>query len=193
MASKYAGLKGKIPGEPTVHEKALLEELATLDKKQAAELTALFNTATAAGAELAAQVAKNALRLKALKLTILKRIDESGGDGFKGMNGFTWTESFEPYPSCDNPAAVIEYFKEHGMEDQLLLKASEINSRVENFVKEEGLRGELRIETEKVSDPETGEEREVQVVRSKIPGVKVYLDTKLSRVKVGTKSVKEKE
>lgn len=193
MASKYAGLKGKIPGELTKHEAALVAELGTIEKLSVAELAAEYNAVQDAVTKLAEEAKRLGVMLKARKLRILDKITESGGDGFKGLQGFTWSESFEPYPACDDPAAVIKYFSENGMEDQLTLKASEINSRLENFVKEEALRGELRIETEKQVDPATGEERDVQVVRSKIPGVKVYLDTKLSRVKVGNKSVKEKE
>lgn len=193
MASKYAGLKGRIPGEMTKHEAAVVAELATIEKLSVAELTAEYNAVQDAATKLAEEAKRLGVMLKARKLRILDRITESGGDGFKGLHGFTWSESFEPYPACDDPGAAVAYFRENGMEDQLELRASEIDSRVESFVKEEALRGELRIETEKQVDPATGEEREVQIVRSKIPGVKVFLDTKLSRVKVGNKSIKEKE
>lgn len=187
LASKYAGLKGKIPAEQTKRDVALLTELSTIEKQSVAELTAEYNAVKDAMEKSKAETKRLEILLEARKILILDRITESGGEGYKGLHGFTWTESFEPYPICKDPVAAVQYFRDHGMEDQLELKASEINSRLANFVKEEALRDELTIETEKQIDPTTGEEREVQVVKSKIPGVQVFLDTKLSRVKVGTK------
>ena len=188
MASKYAALKGKIPGEQTKRDVALLKEIERLEglKLTPGDLAADFNrvkTTLEAHAEAGKKIA---VELEARKLLILHRIDADNSEGFKA-DGFTWSESFEPYPVCEDPAAAIEYFKTNGMEDLLLLKASEVNSRVENFVKDEALRGELTIEEVEQVDEATGETRTVQVVKSKIPGVKVYLDTKLSRVKSTSK------
>lgn len=193
MASKYAALKGKIPGEMSARDVALLAELDANRQASVAQLTAEYNAVLEATAKLAEEAKRLKVLADARKILILDRITESGGDGFKGLNGFTWTESFEPYPVCQDPTAAIQYFKDNGMEDQLQLKSSEVNARLANFVKEEALRGELKIETIQEIDQATGETREVQVVKSKVPGVLVYLDTKLSRVKVGTKSATNKE
>jgi hypothetical protein len=65
----------------------------------------------------------------------------------------------------------------------LTLKAGELATRLKTLVKEEAQNNELQIETKDVVDPDTGETRQVTEVRSKIPGVKVFLKNSLSRVK----------
>lgn len=179
MASKWGHLKGKVPErQPTVRDLGLAEELKKLDDVDINQLTDEYNALWKESDDLAALTKANKLKMDAREIMIRKRLAAKGIDGAM-VNGYTWTEKFEPYPVCEDPAAIVEYFKEHGMEDQLALTTTELASRLKKFVKEEADRGELQITT---VPGENGEDDTTEV-RSSVPGVKVFLKADLSRVK----------
>lgn len=182
MGSKYAGLRGRVPEQQTERDIELQVRLEEWEGQTLAELTASFNQFTQHLQAATEKVKGINLSLEACEILIREKLDALEGDAIT-VNGYTWSPKFEPYPVCEDPAAIIKYFEEHNMKDQLLLKSSELASRLKNFVKEEALNGELIVETKTVPDPETGEERTINDVRSQIPGVKVFLKGSLSRVK----------
>lgn len=182
MASKYAGLKGRIPEQPTEREAAVQALLDEYKDTPIADLTATYNLAVEQATSLAAKVKAIGARLEAFEILIRQRLDALEGDAIS-VNGYTWSPKFEPYPVAEDVDKIVAYFKEHGMEDQLVLKTSELASRLKNFVKEEALNGELIVEPKTVVDEATGEEKVVNDVRSQIPGVRVFLKASLSRVK----------
>lgn len=197
MASKYAGLRGKIPQqEPTERDERLRGALAERRSKYEklsdlatfGELTKEFNAATVETARLAVLVKNQKLILDATEILIKKILEGDDAEAIKA-NDYTWTPTFEPYPVAENPVAIIEYFKKNGMEDQLQLTTTELAGRLKNFVKAEALANELVIVNREETDPNTGETRQVQDVRSNIPGVKVFLKAGLSRVKSSNKGV----
>jgi hypothetical protein len=182
MASKYAGLKHRIPEQPTARDAALTAELAAIETETLAELTAGYNTCKDAAGKLAEQVKQLSVRLEAREILIRRALDAQGATSVR-MQGYTWSEKFEPYPVTEDPAAVVRYFREHGLEDQLTLTASELNGRLKNLVKEEALANELQVDVVTVVDPATGAEQQTTEVRSRVPGVRVFLKAGLSRVK----------
>lgn len=186
MASKYAHLKGRVPERQTARDAALIAELEAIERQPLAELTEGYNAAVQEAEELAAKVKKVSVRLEAREILIRQGLDGQDADAVR-MNGFTWSSKFEPYPVTEDPSAVVRYFKENGLEDQLELSASELNGRLKNFVKEEALNNELLVGEKEVVDDLTGETRQVTEVRSKIPGVRVFLKGGLSRVKSSNK------
>jgi hypothetical protein len=189
LASKYAGLRGKIPVQRTPRAEALVEALRERRSKKVGELTTEYNAAKAVSVELAAKTAANKVILDALEILIREYLDANEADGIKS-DGYTWTPTYVPYPSADDPAAVIKYFRENNMEDLLQLKNSELAERLKAFVKAEAAEGTLIIEEREVTDPDTGETKMVQDVRSNIPGVKVFMSEGLSRVKSSNKGAK---
>lgn len=182
MASKYAGLKGKIPERLTERDEKFKEETAKRKGKTFGELTGEYNVIQEALAKLAEKTKTGNLLKRVLDVLIRESLDAQNADSVRS-NGYTWTPLFEPYPIAEDVDAIVKYFEENGMEDQLRLKSSELASRLTDFVKEEALANELNIETITQVDPVTGDETEVTTVRSKIPGVRVYLGSGLSRVK----------
>lgn len=192
MASKYAKLKGRIPEgvrEPSEKETAIAAHLAARQATTLADLIAEYTGQAAQAEKLAAETKIIALLMEALERLIRQRLDAMNADGLSS-GGFTWSTSYEPYPVvlANDVPGIVQYFKDHGMEDQLALKASEVAARLKSFVKEEALNNELEIGTREVPDPRTGEPIEVPDVRSKIPGVRVFLKAELSRVKSGKRS-----
>lgn len=189
MASKYAGLKGKIPEgvkEPSERETAISKIIEERRDLSITQLIQEYNEVTEAK-ETAANIIKRLnLRLEALGRRIRERMDAENLDGVKA-DGYTWTPTFEPYPVvlANDVPGIVQYFKDHGMEEQLALKASEVAARLVSFVKEEAMNNELEIGTREVPDPQTGALIEIPDVRSKIPGVRVFLKAELSRVKSG--------
>lgn len=184
MASKYEGLKGRIPEEEqpaSDRDVVIATEMAEYGSKSLLELTDAFNRVGEQITEKAAEKKVLDLRQEAIDILIRKTIDAQGADKV-GMHGFTWSIKYEPYPVADDPSAAIEYFGGNGMEHLLTLKASEVATRLKNYVKEEALNNELEI-VEKVGTTPDGEPMTTTEVRSKIPGVKVYLKPSLSRVK----------
>ncbi len=178
MATKYASLKGVIPEQVTERDALVTEFIEAFRGESFDALTVRYNAADRKAGALASRVKRNKARMDALEILTRGALAALNMERAT-LNGFTWSEGCEPYPSCDDPAAIIQYFTEHQMTDMLTLKASELASRLKMFVKEEALNNELTIED--VPDPVTG--AIVQVVRSRIPGVKVYLKTSLSRRK----------
>lgn len=178
MASKYAGLYGTIPEEPTQREAAVIEAIKERSERTPHELTAEHNTLSLEAEGLAKQVKQLSIKMTAVEALIRERLDSLNGEALS-INGKTWSRKFEPYPVCDDPAAIVKYFKEHDMEDSLELTKTELATRLKAFVKEEALNNELIIET--VKDPVTGEDK--IDVRSQIPGVRVFLKAGLSHPK----------
>jgi hypothetical protein len=186
VASKYEHLKGKIPEQPTARDTALTEALTLIESQTIADLTANYNALNEKSDELAAAVKVVNLQMDALEIVIRRRLDAQNADAVR-ISGYTWSEKFEPYPVCEDPAAIVAYFESHGMEDQLTLRNSELAARLKNFVKEEALAGGLQMTTKTVPDPTTGVDSEIVEVRSSIPGVRVFLKGTLSRVKSSKK------
>jgi hypothetical protein len=183
LASKYAGLKGRIPEAPQTPRAAdIAGKLNDWKDESISSLTEMFNGASAASAALAAEVKKVNATLEALEILIRQKLEALEGDAIS-VNGYTWSPKFEPYPVCDNPQAVVQYFRENDMESELVLTNTELASRLKTYIKEEALNNELQITTREEVDPITGDIREVPEVRSKIPGVKVFLKPGLSRAK----------
>lgn len=183
MASKYAGLKGRIPEQEkplTDRSQAIIKEMADYKDKQLTELAAAYNVVDAQMEEAAKVVTAFKHRKDALEILIRKMIDAQNIEKI-GLDGFTWSNGYEPFPVADDPALAIQYFKDNGMEDQLKLTASEIADRLKKHVKEEALANELEI-TEVTIDGPDGPIT-TTVVRSRVPGVKVFLKPSLSRVK----------
>ncbi len=183
MASKYAKLKGKVPEQPTERDEALDENIKTWKDDPAGSLTERYNAAVMEGARLASLVKTNKYVIDALEILIRRKLDAEDAESL-GMHGYTWSETFEPYPVAADPAAIVKYFNEHGLGDQLVLSNSELASRLKKYVKEESMENELVVKTIMVDDPEApGGQREVTEVWSRIPGVRVFLKGGLSRVK----------
>lgn len=182
MASKYAGLKGKIPEQPTERDEQFKTEIAGRKGKTFGELTEEYNVVEEAIKKLAEKTKFGNLLKKVLEVLIRESLDAQDADSVNA-NGYTWTPQFEPYPIAEDPDAIVKYFKDNDMADQLKLKSSELATRLKSFIKEEALSNELQIEIRTETDPVTGEEIEVRDVRSKIPGVRVFLASGLSRVK----------
>ena len=187
MATKYAALRGRIPTEekPKTPKDLKIEELQ--DKyvdRSLLNLTAEYNRLDAKAAEEKAVLDATTLERDALDQLIQEQLDAQGADSVS-MNGFTWSPGCEPYPSVavKNLDEVKEYFNTHGMAAQLELTATEMAERLKTIVKEEALANELTIEEVPFVDPQTGEEKTKTEVRSRVPGVKVYLKTSLSRRK----------
>ena len=180
---KYAGLKGKIQVQDKEQISAEAQaELAPREKFQLPELIAEYNKVETEIRALNAQLKPRGFILRALDVLIRRGL--SGQDASSiGMQGFVWGTNVEPYPSADDPAAVKKYFRENGLAELLELTPSELAGRLTKIVKEEAENNELRVVEEVVKDPVTGEEHSVQVTRSKVPGVKVFLAEKLSRNK----------
>lgn len=189
MASKYKGLKGNVPKQPTERDDTLRRALGSIPEGQTPEqLTTAYNEWKQKYEDGSAVLKKMKGLLDAYEIRIIGAIDAASVDAIT-VSGYTWTEKTAPYPTCEDVDAVIKYFHENGMEDQLRLNASELARRVENHVKQEALDNELRIEVTTEVDPETGEEREKREVYSNIPGVKVFLKSSMSRTK-STKGAK---
>lgn len=179
MASKYAGLKGRIPEQQTPRNANLIAELEKREKDPIASLTLAYLENRREAAGLATKVSALGVIEEALEILIRQRLEADEMDGVK-IHGHSWSEKFEPYPVCEDPAKIIEYFKKHDA-DQLQLKSSELASRLKNLIKEEALAGELKIENEDVTDTVTGEVRSISIVRSsRVPGVRVFLKAGLN-------------
>lgn len=181
MASKYGHLKGKVPAPPTERDEAIEAALRPLQGKSMQALALLYNTQKAKAAILARHAKARKAVIDALEMVMLRNLESAGLDGIKA-EGFTWSPSFEPFPVCEDPDAIVKYFEENGLEDQLKLTKTELAGRLKSFVKDESVNGELEFGTKEITDPD-GSIREVPDVRSKIPGVRVFLQSALSRVK----------
>lgn len=186
MASKYARLKGRIPEMQSARDVALDKAVEERKDKSVADLTREYNEAKAAAAKMTSDAKDLKVKADALEILIRKKLDVEDADAIR-INGFTWSETFEPYPVCDDVEKVLAYLADpkNGMADTLRLKSSEIGERLKAFIKEEALANELVVETKEVEDPSSpGGKREVTEVRSgRFPGVKVYMKPGLSRVK----------
>lgn len=189
MASKYARFKGKIPErEETEREAEVSAKLEEWKSEPLDTLTAMYNAGANRTKELTQSVKVLKAGMDALEILIRKRLDDVGADAVT-TNGYTWSEKFEPYPQAEDPAEIRKYFEEHDMADQLELTVTELAGRLKKHVKAEAEANELRIDTEEVDDPTApGGKREVTVVRSQIPGVKVFLKGGLTRNKAGNTS-----
>jgi hypothetical protein len=181
VASKYAGLKGVIPEQQSQRDAAL--DLAIVERrtKTVAELTEEYNQVNAEAATLSLRAKVVGIQAKALEILIRKKLDADDADAIR-INGYTWSETFEPYPIAQDPAVIEQYFREHGMEDQLRLTATELATRLKNHVKQEALANELIVQ--EIPNPDNPGTT-ITEVRSQIPGVKVFLKAGLSRVKSG--------
>lgn len=187
MASKYAGLKGKIPEQPTERDEKFKAETGARKGRTFGELAAEYNLIEDAMKKLAEKTKTGDLLKKVIEVLMRASLDAQNADSVNA-DGYTWTPQFEPYPIAENPTAIVKYFQENGMEDQLQLKSTELAGRLKNFVKEEALANELIIESRTEKDPVTGEDVGVNEVRSKIPGVRVFLASGMSRVKSAKRS-----
>lgn len=182
MASKWAHLRGKVPVEKTERQQDVEAKLKEYGGKPIDDLTKTYNEKVSKAKELAAEAKDLKVEAESLDILIRKKLDAEGADAFR-INGYTWSETFEPYPIAEDPAAIVKYFKEHGMEDQLALTTTELASRLKTFVKAEAENNELQIETKEEPGPDGP--MTITIVRSQIPGVRVFLKTGLSRVKSG--------
>jgi hypothetical protein len=180
MASKYAALKGKIPKEPTERNIKITQEMGKRKEKAFAELAAEFNKVELIISKLKGKQAEMALKLNAISALMEDKLEAEDADNIT-TQGRTWGMSYEPYPSAEDPEAIVKYFNENGMAAQLVLNKTELAARLVTFVKEEAANNELIIETETVEGPDGPIEK--QVVKSKIPGVKVFLWSGLSKAK----------
>lgn len=187
MASKYAGLKGKIPVQQTEREEAIQKIIDEHKDDEIAAIGAAYNDRAMEAAALAVKVRDVANHLEAYDILLRQKLDGLDGEGII-MHGYTWSPKYEPYPVCEDPDAIVKYFEDHEMADQLVLTKTELANRLKSFVKEEALNGELIVEPRTVVDPTTGEERIVNDVKSQVPGVRVYLKESLSRVKSRSKA-----
>lgn len=186
---KYSHLKGTIPKgqkEPTPRDAAIAAEIKRLNRLQLslADLATGYNRLMTTAEASAKNLARINVQLEAHEQLLLGALESSDLERATA-DGYTWSEGCEPYPVCEDPAAIVAYFKENGMEEQLALTKTELASRLKTFVKEEAVNNELIIETKVIPHPVTGEEIEVPDVRSKVPGVRVFLKTSLSRRKAG--------
>ncbi len=179
---KYSHLKNKLPKEHSERDAALLPLMEARKETPFAELaaehTALQKEAATKAAE--AKVIKN--KIDAVEALMEDYLNGASADRIT-TQGFNWSTGCEPYASAEDPAAIIKYFEENGMADQLALKATELAARLKNFVKEEALANELTIEEVDQVDEVTGEVTKRLVAKSKIPGVKVFLKTGLEKNK----------
>lgn len=117
------------------------------------------------------------VQLDANERLIRKAIEGLGADKIT-INGYTWSPSSQPYPSVDDPAALVQHYIDNGLQSMLTVHPS----RVLSHVKEEIEANTLKIEVKEGAGPE-GED--VTEVRSNLPGVKVYLAPSMSRRKSG--------
>lgn len=184
MASKYAHLKGQIPVEEIVYSPEVTAFMAAfaVEDLNDGDRAKRFNTLTNESIELSKQVKVLSNKLDAAEANMLKGLDANGTEAVKA-DGYTWTPTFEPYPSCEDPEAIVKYLKRKKMGSMLVLKVSELASRLRSLVKDEAVNNELRITIDEYTDPATGEVKQRRTVRSRVPGVKVFLKAKLSRVK----------
>jgi hypothetical protein len=181
---KYKALKGKIPVQPSERDEAISAAIKEREGKSHTELMEELNALEPKIAEKAAELKALNTTYDALDIMIRERLEGLNVDGVKA-HGFTWSKNVEPFPvvRAADVEQIVQYFRDNGMEDQLALKASEIAGRLKTFVKEEALAGEFEIEEVEVPDPETGGTKTISEVRSKIPGVRIFLSEKLSRTK----------
>lgn len=182
MASRWAHLRGIVPEKKTERQEDVEKKIVEYGEKTLDELTKIYNEKWDEDSELSKKQKALKVEFDALEILLQKRMDIDKADAYR-MNGFTWSQKTEPYPSAEDPAAIVEYFKTHGMEDQLTLTVSELASRLKSFVKAEADNNELQVEIKTVQID--GQDVEVTEVRSQIPGVKVFLKNALSRVKSG--------
>ncbi len=180
MASKYAALAGTVPENETEREEAVNKHLLLWETSTLPELTSMHNTESVLKADLSAKHDAVKARVDALEILIRKALNALEAESIS-MNGRTWSNKYEPFAVAEDPAAIVQYFKDHNMEDQLALSNSELAARLKAFVKNEALAGELKVET--VPDPATGGTK--VEVRSQIPGVLVFLKPGLSHPKSG--------
>ncbi len=181
MASKYAGLKGKVPEAPTERSQEITEHILKRAGQSFTDLAGDYNNLRGKIDGISAALKVLNTELDAIEIMLRESLEAQNADSVK-TQGYTWSSNPEPYPSCENPEAIIAYFNDNGMADQLKLRSTELASRLKGFVKEEALANEL-IPSVKIVDGPDGEPIETLEVRSKIPGVKVFLKYSLSRVK----------
>lgn len=180
MASKYAMLKGKVPKEPTERDIKLVSQMERHKGLTFTELAQLYNTTEAVIAKLTGKAKEVSVKLAALAALLEDHLEGQNADNIT-TQGRTWGISYEPYPTAEDPEAIVKYFNENGMASQLELTKSELAARLTNFVKEEAAANELIIEDKTIDTPDGP--KEVREVRSKIPGVKVFLWSGLSKAK----------
>lgn len=182
MASKWAHLRGKVPVEKTERQQDVEDKLKELGAKSINELTKIYNDKVAEIKDLAKKAKELKVSSDAAEILILKKLDAERAEAFR-INSYTWSETFEPYPIAEDPVAIVKYFVDHGMADQLKLTTTELAGRLKTFVKAEADANELQIETKEEPGPDGPVT--VTIVRSQIPGVRVFLKAGLSRVKSG--------
>lgn len=186
MASKYAGLQHTIPQEPTERDAAIEALLEEHGNDAIAALITKYNLGKVKAAEQAAATKTHGQYMTAIDILIRRKLDAEDADAIT-VQGFNWSEIYEPYPQAEDPEAIVKYFLEHDMGDQLKLTKTELASRLKNHVKNEATNNELVVTEVEQIDKTTGETKMVKEVRSNIPGVKVFLKASLSRTKASTK------
>lgn len=182
MASKWSTLKGKLPEVP--EDSTRLDLLhAEQDKhsgKPLVELTKEYNSRRDELNAIKEREKELNLEVEALERLIVKALNDSGSDIWRG-NGYSFSESVEPYPSVQNSADVVRWVKENGMEDLLTLNYQRLSSIVKEHITE----GNVDIETEVLGRDAEGNEITRETIKTKIPGVNVFLKSGLSRRKAG--------
>lgn len=181
MASKYAHLKGVVPIQRDERDEAVtafMKEFQEADKTNGAAAKR-YNDLVAEKAGLAEKLKTISQKLEAAEYLFLDRLDADGSDAVSA-EGYTWSSSCEPFPICEDPEAIVKYLKRKKMGSILVLKVSELASRLRNLVKDEALNNELKV-VETIVDG-----KPVREVRSNVPGVKVFLKETLSRTKSST-------
>jgi hypothetical protein len=183
---KYSKLEGTIPAEPTERDEAIIAGIEERKHKTFAELATEYNQLEVASLELTKKVKAQSVTFAVLEILLRGHLEATDADSISTL-GFNWSRGCEPYPVCEDPDAIVKYFNEHEMGDLLALTKTELAGRLKKLVKEEALANELQITTETVEGP-NGEPVEKQVVRSNVPGVRVFLKKSLSRTKASTKN-----
>ena len=178
MPSKYANLRNSIPEIPSARDHAIEGYLHDYEGMTLNALTGAYNEINDGMDVLETQIKALVLQREAVSILIRQRLASENLDGAT-INGYTWTDKPSPHPVVDDPTAVVDHFLQQGQKDMLSVHYQ----RLASIVKEEARNNELDITVTTEVNPDTGEEVETTEVRSRIPGVRVYLRPGLSRVK----------
>lgn len=188
MASKYAHLKGKVPGaqrEQTPREQEITQHIERRKEQTLSQLAQAYNLMCVQKERIAGIAAKHKIKMDAFERMIEQRLDSADEDSVS-MHGYTWSTAFLPFPVLKdaNPEEIKTYLRDNGQGDLLELSITELSERLTKLIKEEAENNELDISERTIVDETTGEARTVQDVKSsKIPGVRVFLKSSLSHVK----------
>jgi hypothetical protein len=189
---KWSALKGTVPEPPAAPQGEWREKVESIRTEHAGkslvELTAEFNGVMGEQERRKGRDSELTAAKEALMGLVIQALQESGSDIWRG-NGYSFSESPEPYAVVENRAAVAEHFipvgemlaaLDAGDLDMVgfLLERTRLNlahvsvpwATLNGLVKSEAEAGELVMDGD--------------IVRCSIPGVRVYLKPGISRRKV---------